>query len=105
MDEGQCVADLMSLVNCIGHFFFNHFFLLVRSEAWRRRDGDGGVWARGRSRRRLAALSNRNAAGLVHSSRFSFKSSNLRRDPKLWGAQLPRWPELGEICNQDRLSR
>src|SRR6516225_6627994 len=59
---------------------------------------------RGGSRRRLATLSNRNAAGLVHSSRFSFKSSNLPRDRKFWGSQLPRWPELGETCNQDRLN-
>ena len=60
---------------------------------------------RGRSRRRLATLSNGNVAGLVHSSRFSFKSSNLRRDPKFRGSQLPRRPEPGETCNQDRLSR
>jgi len=39
---------------------------------------------RGRSRRRLATLSDGNAAGLVYSSGFRCKSSNLRRSEVLF---------------------
>src|SRR6516165_1662943 len=53
---------------------------------------------RGRSRLRLATLSNGNAAGLVHSSRFSFKSSNLRRDPKFWGLNFRAGQNSGKFA-------
>ena len=50
---------------------------------------------RGRSRRRLAILSDGNAAGLVHSSKFSCKSSNLRRFEVLFTLRSKTRQRLG----------
>ena len=50
---------------------------------------------RGRSRRRLATLSDGNAAGLVYSSGFSCKSSNLRRSEALFTLRSKTRQRLG----------
>jgi len=50
---------------------------------------------RGRSRRRLATLSDGNAAGLVYSSGFRCKSSNLRRSEVLFTLRFKTRQRLG----------
>ena len=57
---------------------------------------------RGRSRRRLAILSDGNAAGLVHSSKFSCKSSNLRRFEVLFTLRSKTRQRLG--CHNAHLA-
>jgi len=57
---------------------------------------------RGRSRRRLATLSDGNAAGLVYSSVFSCKSSNLRRFEVLFTLRSKTRQRLG--CHNAHLA-